>query len=142
MRTRKRIAALTIIAGSGFLAAANLAHAGSSVAVAAESQFLGCTGPVSNVEIVVAVTAGSAAPFTMMVSTGGDFASLGAFFDWTSNGRAKAAVESFQAAVPPGPSQITICVAQPGANGNDSRQACTAVAAPPPCDGGSGSDGV
>ena len=112
MTIRKRTIALPLIAAAALFAGPGLAHAGngSSVAVAAHLHFLGCAGGLSNIEMDVAVTAGSAAPFSLLVSTGGAFASLGTFANWTSHGATKGAVESFQGTVASGVSQIRVIV--------------------------------
>jgi len=140
MGTCRRTVAIPALAALSLLAATGLAHAGSGIAVAAESGPAGCSGGFGYVEIDVAVTAGSAAPFTMQASMGGDFTNLGTFSNWASYGRTKGAEEAFQVTLPIAtPAQVTVCVAQPG---NGSRQACTVVSLPPMCDGGSGSGSV
>ena len=129
---KRTFAALTLFAATG------IAHAGSGISVAAEATgHVTCPNVTSaTAAIDVAVTAGSAAPFTLFASTGGDFANLGTFPDWATYGRTKAAEVAIQVTVPASvPAQLTICVAQPG-----NRQACTAVSLPAMCGQSSGTD--
>ena len=128
------LAALILLAGTSLAYAGN----GSSVAVAAEAGAHGCSVGVDVWDIDVAVTAGSAAPMTFLISSGGGIALAGTFTNWASHGRTKAAEQTFQLNVPEGGAQVTVCVAQPGANGNDSRSACTIMSLPAMCNGNGG----
>ena len=140
MKTSQRSVATSALAALILLAGTSLAYAGngSSVAVAAETVAHSCAVGVDVWDIDVAVTAGSAAPATFLISTGDGFAEAGTFTNWTSHGRTKAAEQTFQLRVPEGGAQITVCVAQPGANGNDSRRACAVLSLPRTCNGNGG----
>ena len=127
------LAVLILLAGTSLAYAGN----GSSVAVAAQTVAHSCSVGVDVWDIDVAVTAGSAAPATFLISTGG-FSDTGTFTNWTSHGRTKAAEQTFQLSVPEGGAQVTVCVTQPGANGNDSRSACTVLSLPATCNGNGG----
>ena len=139
MKSCKRTVTPAFIAASALFAAIPAQAANTGLAVAAQLVSSSCSAASTTMEIDVAATATAGAPLTLFVSTGGDYAAAGQM-SWTSHGRTKAAEETVQVTIAPGVHSVGICVAQPGSDANPARSACASVAAPPPCDQGSGSD--